>query len=210
VEEISGTVSVMGGEDWEMWVDVLDQAGLLAEGCRTISYTYIGTQLTWAIYREGTIGKAKEDLERAAKTIGERLQPKTGKAYIAVMKAIVTQSSSAIPVVPLYISMLYKATKEMGGHEGSIEQVQRLFATQLYRDGSPLTDECGRIRLDDLEMRPEIQKTIAERWTEVTTENLHELADFNGYQEEFLKLFGFGLPGVDYDADVDPALDLEM
>ena len=203
-EEIAETVAVMGGEDWEMWMDALDGAGLLAEGCKTISYTYIGPKLTWPIYRDGTIGKAKEDLERAGKSINARLQSRDGSAYVSVMKAIVTQSSSAIPVVPLYISLLFKIMKEAGTHEGPIEQVQRLFATQIYQDSVPETDETGRIRLDDLEMLPEIQAEVDEQWSKITTENLNELTDFKGYRKEFLKLFGFGLHGVDYEADVDP------
>jgi len=204
VEEIAETIAVMGGEDWEMWMDALDGAGLLAQGCKTISYTYIGPKLTWPIYRDGTIGKAKEDLERAGKSINERLESRGGSAYVGVMKAIVTQSSSAIPVVPLYISLLFKIMKEAGTHEGPIEQVQRLFATQLYKDRVPETDEAGRIRLDNLEMLPEIQAEVDEKWAKISTESLHELTDFKGYQKEFLKLFGFGLPGVDYEADVDP------
>ena len=208
-EEIAETVAVMGGEDWEMWMDALDGAGLLAEGCKTISFTYIGPKLTWPIYRDGTIGKAKEDLERAGKSINARLQSRDCSAYVGVMKAIVTQSSSAIPVVPLYISLLFKIMKEAGTHEGPIEQAQRLFATQIYQDSVPETDETGRIRLDDLEMLPEIQAEVDEQWSKITTENLHELTDFKGYRKEFLKLFGFGLHGVDYEADVDPMVMFE-
>lgn len=205
-EDIADTISVMGGEDWEMWIDALEHAGLLAEGCRSLAYNYIGPKLTWPIYRDGTIGKAKEDLERAGRAIHERLNARGGSAYVAVMKAIVTQSSSAIPVVPLYISLLFKIMQEAGTHEGPIEQVQRLFATQLYTDGSPETDEAGRIRLDDLEMKPEIQNAIDEYWSKITTENLNDLTDYKGYKEGFLKLFGFGLAGVDYSADVDPVV----
>jgi len=208
-EEIAETIAVMGGEDWEMWMYALDKAGLLAEGCKTISYTYIGPKLTWPIYRDGTIGKAKEDLERAGKSINSHLQSRGGGAYIGVMKAIVTQSSSAIPVVPLYISLLFKIMKEAGTHEGPIEQAQRLFATQLYKDSEPETDETGRIRLDDLEMLPEIQAEVDEQWSKITTENLNELTDFKGYRKEFLKLFGFGIPGIDYEADVDPMVMFE-
>lgn len=208
-EEIDDTVSVMGGEDWEMWIDALDGAGLIAEGCITVSYTYIGTKLTWPIYWEGTIGKAKEDLDRAAKAINERLKAHRGAAYVSVMKALVTQSSSAIPVVPLYISLLYKVMKEKGGHEGTIEQIQRMFSTQLYGEARRETDDAGRLRMDDLEMRPEIQDEIDELWMKIRTENLYELTDFKGYQEEFLKLFGFDIPGVDYDADVNPMIKFE-
>lgn len=208
-EEIDDTVAVMGGEDWQMWMDALGSAGLLANKCTSISYTYLGPKLTWPIYKDGTIGKAKEDLERAAAEIDRQLKSKDGAAYIAVMKAIVTQSSSAIPVVPLYISLLFKLMKEKGTHEGPIEQVRRLFATQLYKNGEPDTDEAGRIRLDDLEMLPEIQNAVEQKWDKITTENLNELTDFHGYRDEFLKLFGFGLPGVDYDADVDPVVEFE-
>ena len=202
-EEIAATISVMGAEDWEMWMDALNSAGVLADGCKTISFTYIGSEVTWPIYRAGTIGKAKEDLERGAGKISQRLGAKGGSAHIGVMKALVTQSSSAIPVVPLYISMLYKIMKEKRLHEGCIEQIQRLFATRLYIDGKVVTDENGLIRLDDWEMRDDVQQVIANLWPNVTSENLEEVTDLAGYQSDFLKLFGFGLPGVDYEADVD-------
>jgi enoyl-[acyl-carrier protein] reductase/trans-2-enoyl-CoA reductase (NAD+) len=207
-QDIADTVAVMGGEDWEMWLEALDAVGAIAPNGKTVAYTYIGTELTWAIYKDGTIGKAKEDLERACGEIDRRLSKSAGSAHIAVMKALVTQSSSAIPVVPLYISLLYKVMKEKGGHEGTIEQVQRLFATQLYSGMTPRTDDAGRIRLDDLEMRPEIQNEIDLRWPLVTTDTLNEMTDFAGYKKEFLKLFGFGLAGVDYDADADPVVPL--
>jgi len=203
-EEIADTVAVMGGEDWEMWVDALDSADVLAEGFNTITYTYIGTKTTWPIYWEGTIGKAKEDLDRTAKAVTTKLTKHNGNATVCVMKAVVTQSSSAIPVVPLYVSLLYKVMKEKGGHEGTIEQIQRLFATQLFGESRREMDDAGRLRVDDLELRREIQEVIEQRWDEVTTENLTDLTDFKGYQEEFLKLFGFGLSNVDYDADVNP------
>ncbi len=205
-QEIADTVSVMGGEDWRMWVEALDEAGLLADGFSTVAYTYIGTKLTWPIYWDGTIGQAKIDLDKTAKALNSRLANRGGVAFVSVMKALVTQSSSAIPVVPLYISLLYKVMKEKGGHEGAIEQVQRLFATQLYGESRRETDDTGRLRLDDLELKPEIQAEVEVRWDKITTENLHEFTDFYGYQKEFLKLFGFGLPGVDYDADVDPVV----
>jgi len=198
------TVSVMGGEDWEWWIDALDGAGLLADGCRTVAFTYIGPKLTWPIYWEGTIGKAKEDLDRAAGVIGARLGQGGGWAGVAVMKGLVTQASSAIPVVPLYISLLYKIMKEKGIHEGCIEQVQRLFASRLYAGEVPVVDADGRIRMDDWEMRDDVQAAIDGAWPQITTDNLDELTDYDGYKSEFLKLFGFGLPGVDYDADVDP------
>ncbi len=208
-EDIRDTIAVMGGEDWEMWMDALDQAGVLADGCKTVAYTYIGPKMTWPIYWDGTIGKAKDDLDRTAKTIHERLQKRNGCAFVSVMKAVVTQASSAIPVVPLYISLLFKVMKEKGIHEGTIEQLQRLFATQLYGEALYETDETGRLRLDDLEMRPEIQALVDEYWEEINTDNLNEQTDFKGYKEDFLKLFGFGLPGVDYAADVNPIVELE-
>jgi len=208
-EEIAATISVMGAEDWEMWMDALDSAGVLADGCKTISFTYIGSEVTWPIYRAGTIGKAKEDLERGAGRINQRLGAKGGSAHISVMKALVTQSSSAIPVVPLYISMLYKVMKEKRLHEGCIEQIRRLFATRLYIDGEVVTDENGLIRLDDWEMRDDVQQIVADLWPNVTSENLEEVTDLAGYQSDFLKLFGFGLPGVDYGADVDHLVGLD-
>ena len=208
-EEIAATISVMGGEDWEMWMDALDDAGLLAPGCRAISYTYVGTELTRAIYRAGTIGKAKEDLERAAIAIDRRLSTNGGAAHIGVMKALVTQSSSAIPVVPLYISLLYKVMKDKGLHEGCIEQIHRLFATRLFTNGAVATDENRLIRLDDWEMREDVQAAVVQLWTTVSTENLDAVADFAGYRAAFLQLFGFGLPGIDYTADVDHQLQFE-
>lgn len=208
-DDVRQTVAVMGGEDWEMWIDALLEAGVLAEGCRTVAYTYIGTELTWAIYREGTIGKAKEDLERAAAAITERLRALDGRAYIAVMKALVTQSSSAIPVVPLYISTLYKVMKEKGIHEGCVEQIHRMFVSRLYAQGDLPTDDAGRLRLDDREMRDDVQSEVAARWTRVSTENLAELTDIQGYRSDFLRLFGFGLDGVDYEADVNPLVEIE-
>ncbi len=204
-EEINDTVSVMGGEDWEMWIEALDQAGLLAEGCQTIAYNYLGARQTWPIYGKAAIGKAKEDLDRAAKALNQRLAGHKGSAHIAVMKAIVTQASSAIPIMPLYIALLYKVMKEQGVHEGCIEQISRLFRTQLYGD-HPILDEAGRFRLDDLELRPEVQARVESLWAAVETATLNELSDFKGYQADFLKLFGFGLSGVDYEADVNPIL----
>ena len=201
-EEIAHTIAVMGGEDWEMWMDALQEAGALASGCRTLAYSYIGPSLTWPIYKNGTIGRAKEDLERAQRAIEAKLTPLGGKAWVSVNKALVTQASSAIPVVPLYISILYKAMKAAGNHEECAEQMDRLFRERL-NSPTPAVDEAGRIRLDDWEMADALQNLIAERWSTVTTENLAELADFAGYQESFQRLFGFGLPGVDYSADVE-------
>jgi enoyl-[acyl-carrier protein] reductase/trans-2-enoyl-CoA reductase (NAD+) len=203
-QDIADTVAVMGGEDWEMWIDALERAGVLADGATTVAYSYIGPTLTWAIYRNGTIGKAKEDLEATAARLNARLGTKGGRALVSVNKALVTQASSAIPVVPLYISLLYKVMKADGSHEGCIEQIQRLFAERLANGASPQLDEAGRVRLDDWEMRDRIQNAVAGLWSKVTSENLSELSDIAGYRVEFLKLFGFGLPGVDYDADVDP------
>jgi enoyl-[acyl-carrier protein] reductase/trans-2-enoyl-CoA reductase (NAD+) len=207
-QEIRETIAVMGGEDWELWMDALAGAGLLAEGCRSVAYTYLGPRLTWPIYRDGTIGRAKEDLERAARAIDARLEAGRGSAHVSVMKAVVTQASSAIPVVPLYISLLFRVMKSRGLHEGCIEQTQRLFETRLYAPNAPV-DEKGRFRLDDWEMREDVQVEIDRVWPRLTTENLRDLTDFGGYQQEFLKLFGFGLPGVDYDADVEPVVEFQ-
>lgn len=208
-QETRETVSVMGGEDWKWWIDALDGAGLLAIGCRSLAYTYIGPKLTWPIYWEGTIGRAKEDLDRAASTIGERLRGRGGSAQVSVMKGLVTQASSAIPVVPLYLSLLIGIMKEKGIHEGCIEQVQRMFATRLYAAEPPHLDDERRIRMDDWEMRDDVKAAVDERWPKITTENLSELTDFEGYKADFLRLFGFGVPGVDYEADVDPVVMFE-
>jgi enoyl-[acyl-carrier protein] reductase/trans-2-enoyl-CoA reductase (NAD+) len=204
-EEIADTVAVMGGEDWEMWMQALDGAGLLAPGATAISYSYLGPEVTWPIYRNGTIGLAKNDLERAARRIDAMLKANGyGRAFISINKALVTQASSAIPVVPLYISILYKVMKAKGTHEGCVEQIQRLFATQMYNGSALAFDQAGRVRLDDREMQPDVQRQVAEVWPWVGTENLQKLTDIDGYRAEFLKLFGFGLAGVDYEADVEP------
>jgi enoyl-[acyl-carrier protein] reductase/trans-2-enoyl-CoA reductase (NAD+) len=203
-QETADTVTVMGGDDWEAWMEVLARAKLLADGCKSVAYTYVGPKLTWPIYRDGTIGKAKEDLERAGRAIDDRLRAQGGAAYVSVMKAVVTQASSAIPVVPLYISLLFKIMKEKRIHEGCIEQAQRMFEQRLYAASAPAVDDHGRLRLDDWEMRDDVQAEVDRTWPRITTENLHQLTDFKGYQEEFLRLFGFGIAGVDYDADVDP------
>ena len=202
---VADTVAVMGGEDWEMWMQALLDAKLLAPGATAISYSYIGPVHTWPIYKDGTIGRAKIDLERAAKAIDAKLKAAVGgRAFISVNKALVTQASSAIPVVPLYISILYKVMKAKGLHEATIEQMQRLFATQLYNGRQPQFDSEGRVRVDDWEMGGDVQAEVAKIWPQVTTENLAELTDIAGYRTEFLKMFGFGLPGVDYDAEVEP------
>lgn len=203
------TVAVMGGEDWEMWMDALAGANLLASGATAMAYSYIGPVHTWPIYKDGTIGRAKLDLERAARAIDAKLKAHgNGQAFISVNKALVTQASSAIPVVPLYISILYRVMKEMGIHEGCIEQMQRLFATHLYNGNTPRFDSEGRVRVDDWEMRPDVQAKVSAIWPQVTTENLAQLTDIAGYRTEFLKLFGFGLPGINYDADVEPHVPL--
>ncbi len=203
-QEVADTVAVMGGEDWEMWIDALQAAGVLADGALTVAYSYIGPDLTHAVYRAGTIGAAKNHLEATAKRLQQKLGATHGRAFVSVNKALVTQASSAIPVVPLYIALLYKVMKARGLHEGCIEQIQRLFAERLAPGAAPHLDPEGRIRIDDWEMRPEIQATVAELWKEVSTENLESISDIAGYRAEFLKLFGFGLPGVDYEAEADP------
>ena len=204
-DEIAQTVAVMGGEDWEMWIDALLEAGVLAPGTQTLAYSYIGPALTWPIYKNGTIGRAKEDLDRARQAIDQKLSPIGGKAWVAVNKALVTQASSAIPVVPLYISLLYKIMKAKGTHEDCIEQMDRLFRDRFR---NPQPDETGRIRLDDWEMDADTQDQITERWKHVTTDHLAELADFEGYKSSFLRLFGFGLPGIDYGADTNPCIEI--
>jgi enoyl-[acyl-carrier protein] reductase/trans-2-enoyl-CoA reductase (NAD+) len=206
-EEIAHTTAVMGGEDWEMWMDDLLAAGVLAPGVRTLAYSYLGPVLTWPIYKNGTIGRAKQDLERCCASLNSKLAPLGGKAWVSVNKALVTQASSAIPVVPLYISLLYKIMKAGGTHEECIEQMDRLFRDRLS-NAEPATDSEGRIRLDDWEMTDAVQNVISERWDTVDTSNFAELADFAGYQESFLRLFGFGLPGVDYQAEVEPEVSI--
>ena len=202
-DEIAQTVAVMGGEDWGMWIDALQSAGVLANGVQTVAYSYIGPECTWAIYKNGTIGKAKEDLERVQRALDTKLASLGGKAWVSVNKALVTQASSAIPVVPLYISLLYKVMKAEGTHEDCIEQMDRLFRDRLY-SGNPQPDEAGRIRVDDWEMKPAVQELVGQRWLEVNTENFPQLGDFEGYQSSFLRLFGFGLEGVNYEAETDP------
>jgi enoyl-[acyl-carrier protein] reductase/trans-2-enoyl-CoA reductase (NAD+) len=203
-EEVAETVKVMGGEDWEEWVDALADAGALAPAARTLAYSYIGPELTFPVYRRGTIGAAKDHLEATARRLDERLRKTGGRALISVNKGLVTQSSSAIPVVPLYISLLFAVMKEKGLHEGTIEQMRRLFADRLYAGGEVPVDEEGRVRLDDWEMRDDVQAEVARRWAEVTSDNVAALADLAGYRHDFLLLFGFGMPDVDYTADVDP------
>ena len=203
-DEIAHTVAVMGGEDWEMWIRALGKAEVLSERIRTIAYTYIGSELTKRIYRDGTIGKAKDHLEATAQALDKYLKGKGGSAFVSANKAIVTQSSAAIPVVPLYISILYKVMKDKGIHEGCIEQMYRLFKDRLYSDNPPPFDENDRIRIDELELREDVQALVLSSWEKVNTENLASLSDIVGYRSEFLKLFGFGLPAVDYEIEVDP------
>ncbi len=204
-QEVADTTAVMGGEDWEMWMNALSEAKLLAPGAQSVAYSYIGPEVTWAIYKNGTIGLAKNDLERAAKHIDSLLKLNGGgRAFISVNKALVTQASSAIPVVPLYISILSTIMKAAGTHEGCIEQIQRLFATQMYNGHTPKFDEAGRVRIDDWEMRPEIQNAVRQIWPGVTTETLAAETDIAGYRSEFLKLFGFGIAGVNYEAETEP------
>ena len=203
-EEIADTVTVMGGEDWEYWMDALLAADLLAPNAKTVAYTYIGSELTWPIYWEGTLGKAKADLDRASAQIQQKLQPTGGDARVAVLKAIVSQASAAIPVVPLYAALLFRVMKEQGSHETCIEHIDRLFASQLQADAEMRLDEAGRIRVDDLELADQVQAEVKRRWPLVNTDNLLELGDLTGFREDFLKIFGFGIDGVDYDAEVDP------
>lgn len=203
-EEIQSTVKVMGGEDWERWMEQLEAAGLLAEGCLSVAYDYVGPEVTWPVYHNGTIGAAKQHLRETAQRLDALLKIRRGGAFISVNKAVVTQASSAIPVVPLYISLLFRVMKESGLHEDCIQQIDRLFRTRLYGGSALAFDEEGRVRMDDWEMKPEIQEQVKALWSEVNTENLNELTDFAGYQENFLRLFGFGLDGVDYEASVDP------
>jgi len=200
-DDIDNTVVVMGGEDWKMWIDALKNAGVLANGATTIAYSYIGPEVTEAVYRKGTIGRAKDDLEATAFKITNDLKSLNGNAYVSVNKALVTQASSAIPVIPLYISLLYKIMKAEGVHEGCIEQIQRLFEQRLYTGKEVPTDDKGRIRIDDWEMRDDIQDRIKTLWEKATTENLSEIGDLAGYKQDFLNLFGFGFEGVDYNVD---------
>lgn len=200
-DDIENTVAVMGGEDWQMWIDVLKDADVLSKDFKTVAYSYIGPSLTEAVYRKGTIGRAKDHLEATAFKITDSLKDINGKGYVSVNKALVTQASSAIPVIPLYISLLYKVMKEEGVHEGCIEQIERLFNERLYADSMPL-DEAGRIRIDDWEMRDDIQAKVLELWKKATTETLPKIGDLEGYKKDFFNLFGFEVEGVNYDKDV--------
>ncbi len=211
-QEIEDTVTVMGGEDWELWIQALSEAGVLAEGCKTVAYSYIGTELTWPIYWDGALGKAKMDLDRAAANLNDKLSATGGSANVAVLKSVVTQASSAIPVMPLYIAMVFKKMREEGVHEGCMEQIFRMFSERLYKEDGSVSevDDKNRLRLDDWELRDDIQKHCRELWPQITSENLKELTDYAEYKEEFLKLFGFGCEGVDYEADVNPAVEFDV
>ena len=206
-EEIDNTVAVMGGEDWQMWIEALDEAGVLADGAKTTAYTYIGEKLTWDIYWHGTIGAAKKDLDKRVIDIRERLAAKGGDARVSVLKAVVTQASAAIPAMPIYLALLFKVMKARGVHEGCIEQVDGLFRESLY-GAEPFLDDEGRLRADRKELDPEVQAAVAELWDQISTDNLRELSDFEGYMQEFLQLFGFEVDGVDYGADVEQEVDI--
>lgn len=206
-EEIDNTVAVMGGEDWQMWIAALDEAGVLAEGAKTTAYTYIGEKLTWDIYWHGTIGAAKKDLDKRVIAIRQRLAEKGGDARVSVLKAVVTQASAAIPAMPIYLALLFKVMKEQGIHEGCIEQIDGLFRDSLY-SADPYLDEEGRLRADGKELDPAIQDAVAKLWQGINTETLRRLSDFEGYKREFLQLFGFEVDGVDYAAEVNPEVSI--
>lgn len=211
-QEIEDTVTVMGGQDWELWINALADAGVLAPATRTVAFSYIGTEITWPIYWHGALGKAKVDLDATAQRLNAKLAGTGGSANVAVLKSVVTQASAAIPVMPLYISIAFKVMKEQGLHEGTIEQLDRLFRERMYRaDGQPgAVDEENRLRLDDWELKPEVQDAAKAIWPIVTTENLFETTDYASYKHEFLKLFGFERDDVDYDADVDPDVKFDV
>ncbi|MDE0220704.1 MAG: trans-2-enoyl-CoA reductase family protein [Spirochaetaceae bacterium] len=205
-QEVEDTVAVMGGDDWRRWIDALDAAGALAPRCRTLAYTYLGPEHTWPIYRDGTIGKAKENLQRTADELDARLRPGGGRALLSVNRALVTQASAAIPTVAVYLAMLAPLLRERGTDEGCIEQIDRLFRERLCAGEDIPVDEAGRVRLDDYEMANAVQAAVRERWEQVTEQDFRQILDVEGYQREFLRLFGFGMPGIDYGADVDPAV----
>ena len=211
-DEVLDTICVMGGEDWELWIQALKARNLLANGCVTTNYTYLGSEVTWPIYHHGTIGKAKEDLDRAQASLVEPMADIDGKAYVAVMKGLVTQAASAIPGMSIYLSLLFKAMKEAGTHEGCIEQTTRLYSSQLYGKEEPRLDENGRIRMDEFELAQEIQSFIADNWSNVDEDNLGSLTDFAGYRRAFLELHGFEVEGADYDekVEIEVALRLEV
>lgn len=209
-QEVSDTVRVMGGEDWEIWIQALLDAGVLADGCITTNYTYLGSEVTWPIYYHGTIGRAKEDLDRAALVIHEKMSGIDGSARVVVMKGLLTGASSAIPGMSLYLSLLFKAMKSRGIHEGCIEQTTRLFSTRLFNGNVPEFDEAGRIRMDDWELSETVQSYVMDNWLKINEGNLSDLTDFAGYREAFLQLHGFGFNGVDYQADVEQTVDMAL
>ena len=208
-DEIAATVKVMGGEDWEDWMQQLLNRGCLAEGALTTNYTYLGSEVTWPIYYHGTIGRAKEDLDRAAAALATILSPVNGRADVVVMKGLLTQAASAIPGMSVYLSLLFKAMKAAGTHEGCLEQVERLFRSQLFSENQR-RDDAGRIRMDDWELAPEIQAMVKANWGKVSQENLDSLTDFEGYRAAFLNLHGFDIPGVDYELEQDPEVEMSL
>jgi enoyl-[acyl-carrier protein] reductase/trans-2-enoyl-CoA reductase (NAD+) len=207
--EIDNTVTVMGGQDWELWINALSDAGVLAQGARTVAYSYIGADLTWPIYWHGTIGRAKMDLDRAAAALNTKLAAQGGSANVGVLKSVVTQASAAIPVMPLYLSIVFKVMKAQGLHEGCMEQIYRLLSDRMYRnDGTPMPlDEGNRLRLDDWELKEDIQQACRVKWPQITTENIWDETNYQLYKDEFMRLFGFGIEGVDYEADISPLVD---
>lgn len=211
-QEIKDTVTVMGGEDWELWIERLSDADVLAPNCKTVAYSYIGTELTWPIYWDGALGKAKMDLDRAAFALDKKLSNIGGSANVAVLKSVVTQASSAIPVMALYISAVYKKMREQGLHEDCIDQIYRMFSQRLFlEDGAKSElDNNNRIRLDDWELRDDIQSHCRELWSKITTENLEAMTDYIQYKHEFLKLFGFDIAEIDYDVDVKPDVNFDV
>ncbi|WP_318471664.1 enoyl-ACP reductase FabV [Photobacterium leiognathi] len=211
-QEVADTVTVMGGQDWELWIDALSDAGVLADGCKTVAYSYIGTEITWPIYWHGALGQAKMDLDRAAKELNEKLAKTGGSANVAVLKSVVTQASAAIPVMPLYIAMVFKKMREEGVHEGCMQQILRMFNERLFKADGTVAEVDGenRLRLDDWELREDIQQHCRDLWPNVTNENLFDVADYQQYKDEFLKLFGFGIESVDYDADVNPEVNFDV
>jgi enoyl-[acyl-carrier protein] reductase/trans-2-enoyl-CoA reductase (NAD+) len=206
-EEIQGTIDVMGGADWELWIKVLKEAGVLAKGFKTVAYTYIGKELTWPIYGHATIGRAKEDLDRASTAIKESTNEIIGEAYVTSLNAVVTQASSAIPIMPLYISAMFKVMKADGTYEGCIEQIQALFRENIY-GANPRIDEAGRLRQNYKELEDSVQQRVTDIWHAVETDTIDKMTDYVGYHQEFLKLFGFGIEGVDYDADINPEVSI--
>lgn len=211
-EEVAATTTVMGGQDWELWMSALQEAGVLADGVRTVAYSYIGSDITWPIYWHGALGKAKEDLDRASAAIDSNLSSLNGGANVAVLKSVVTQASSAIPVMPLYLAMVFKVMREKNLHEGCMDQIYRLFSERLYNNHnvSELTDDTNRLRLDDWELREDVQQACRDLWPKITDANLFAETDYQLYKDEFLKLFGFGIDGVDYDAEAEPLADFDV